>query len=138
MKTRLPRSSFHHAVVTFFGEPPLDLARERERAAPDDGEIPVRLDPAGDVDAAVAGGLRPAGPPHLGERLPHDGGDRLAVLEVGARLRVDVDAQLVGLVDVGAPRRPGVEVDDREVRRPGHLRDLRHAELVRVPAGRET
>ncbi len=31
MKTRLPRSSFHHAVVTE-REPPLDLARERERA----------------------------------------------------------------------------------------------------------
>ncbi len=41
------------------------------------------------------------------------------------------------MVDVGAPRRPGVEVDHGEVRRPGDLRELGHAELVGVPAGRE-
>ena len=136
MKTRSPRSSFHHAVVTS-SAPALDLARERERAAADDRELPLRLDPAGDVDAAVAGRLRPAGPPHLGERLPHDGRDALAVLERRPRLRVDVDPQLVRLVDVGAPRGPGMEVDDGEVRRPGDLRDLGHAELVGVPPGRE-
>ena len=118
-------------------QPPLDLAREGERAAAHDRELPLRLDPAGDVDAAVAGGLRPARPPHLAERLPHDRRDALSVRERRPRLRVDVDPELVRLVDVGAPRRPRVEVDDREVRRPRDLRDLGDAELVRVPAGRE-
>ena len=61
----------------------------------------------------------------------------LRVLERRAGLRVDVDAQLVGVVDVGAPRRPRVEVDRCQIGRPRDLRDLGHAELVRVPAGRE-
>ncbi len=39
--------------------------------------------------------------------------------EVGAGLRVEVDAQLVRGVDVRAPDRPGVEVEGAEVRRPG-------------------
>ena len=46
-------------------QPPLDLARERECAAAHDRKLPLGLDPAGDVNAAVAGGLRPARPPHL-------------------------------------------------------------------------
>ena len=115
----------------------LDLAGERERAAAHDREVPLRLDPARDVDAAVAGRLRPARPPHLRERLAHDRRDALAVLERRPGLRVDVDPELVRLVDVRATRRPRVEVDDGEVRRPGDLRDLGHAELVGVPAGRE-
>src|SRR6478736_4767784 len=94
----------------------LDLPREGERAAADDGELPARLDPHRDVDSPVAGSLRPALVAHLGERLAHDGGDPLPVRERRARLRVDVDPQLVGTVDVGAPRGPGVEVDHREVR----------------------
>ena len=114
------------------GRAPLDLARERERAAAHDRELPLRLDPAGDVDAAVARRLRPAGVADLGERLAHDRGDRLRVGEVGPGLRVDVDAQLVGMLGVGAPRGPGVEVDHGEVRGPRDLRQLGHAELVGV------
>jgi hypothetical protein len=64
-------------------------------------------------------------------------GDALAVRERRAGLRVDVDAELVGVVDVTAARRPRVEVDRREVRRPRDLRELGHAELVRVTPGRE-
>src|SRR3712207_8759117 len=48
-----------------------------------------------------------------------------------------VDAQLVRTVDVAAARRPRVEVDDGEVRRPRHVRRLCHAQLVGVTAGRE-
>ena len=137
MKTFSPRSSFHQAVVDELGQPPLDLARERERAAAHDGELPARLDPAGDVDAAIAGGLRPADPAHLGEHLAHERRDDLRIGELGAGLRVDVDPQLVGTVDVGSARRPRMEVDDGEVRGPGDLGQLGHAELVGMPAGRE-
>ena len=119
------------------GQPPLDLTRERERAAAHHREFPARLDPAGDVDAAIAGGLRPADPAHLREHLAHERRDDLRVGEVRARLRVDVDPQLVGTVDVRSARRPRMEVDDGEIRRPRHLRELRDAELVRVPAGGE-
>ncbi len=41
------------------------------------------------------------------------------------------------MLGVAASRRPRVEVDDGEVRRPDHLRELGDAELVRVPPGRE-
>ena len=39
-----------------------------------------------------------------------------------------------GVVDVGTARGPGMEVERREVRRPHHLRHLRHAERVGVPS----
>ena len=118
-------------------QPPLDLARERERGAPHDRELPVRLDPAEDVDAAVPRGLRPARVADLGEHLADERGDALSVLEGRSRLRVDVDAQLVGMLGVAPSRRPRVEVDDGEVRRPDHLRELGDAELVGVPPRRE-
>ena len=41
------------------------------------------------------------------------------------------------MLGVAPPRRPRVEVDDSEVRRPHDLSELRHAELVRMPPGRE-
>jgi hypothetical protein len=63
-----------------------------------------------------------------------EAGHLLRVLEGRPGLRVDVDAELVRIVDVRAPRRPGVEVDRREVRRPRDVGDLGHTELVGVPA----
>src|ERR671933_2975068 len=89
------------------------------------------------MDAAVPGRLRPADEADLLEHLPDDARDLLRVSEGGARLRVDVDAELVGVLDVAAPRRPRVEVERREVRRPRDLRELGDAELVCVPARRE-
>ena len=79
---------------------PLDLARERERAAAHDGELPVRLDAAVDVHAAVAARLRPADVADLVEHLVHDRRRPASPRRTRARLRVDVDAQLVGLLGV--------------------------------------
>src|SRR5205085_11384491 len=76
----------------------LDLAREREGAAADDAELPARLDPAVDVDAAIAGGLRPAHVPDLVEHIVHDGRDTLRLREPGPDPRADVDTPLVGLL----------------------------------------
>src|SRR5262249_36185151 len=85
------------------GRAPLDLARECERAAPHDAELPVRLDPAVDVNAAVAARLRPADVADLVEHLVHDRGDALRFGEAGAGLRVDVDAQLVRTLRIAPP-----------------------------------
>ena len=52
--------------------PPLDVAGQRERRAPDLGECPARLDPDVDVDAARARCLRPADQADRLERLPGD------------------------------------------------------------------
>jgi hypothetical protein len=89
------------------------------------------------VDAAVARRLGPADVADLVQYLSHAAGDPLRVAEVGAGLRVDVDPQLVRVVDVRPPRGPRVEVDRPEVRGPRDLRELGHAELVRVAARRE-
>ena len=73
----------------------------------------------------------------LAEHFPHDRRHLLRALEARPGLRVDVDPQLVGVVDVGLPRGPGMEVERAEVRRPHHLRDLAHAQRVGVPPGGE-
>ena len=138
MNTFSPRSSFHQAVVTRSGARRSISRANASAQRRTTGNSQLRLDPAGDVDAAVARRLRPARVADLGEHLAHDRGDRLRVGEVRARLRVDVDPQLVGMLGVGAPRGPGVEVDHGEVRGPGDLRELGHAELVGMAARRET
>jgi hypothetical protein len=61
-------------------------------------------------------------------------GDPLRVFEGRPGLWIDVDSELVGVIDVGAARRPRMEVERGEVGRPGHLRHLGHAECVRVAA----
>ena len=89
-----------------------------------------------DVDPPPARGL---GPPHearLVEHLVQHGRDGDGVGEVGARLRVEVDAQLVGPVGVGAAHRPGVEVEGAHVGRPQQDGGLGGAERVgRAAAG---
>jgi hypothetical protein len=97
-------------------------------------EGPERLDPDGDVDAAIPRRLRPPRIADLVKHLGDDAGDRLRVGEIRARLRVDVDPQLVGMLDVAPAGGPWMEVDRAEVRRPGDVRDFGHAELVRVTA----
>ena len=57
--------------------------------------------------------------------------------EVGARLRVEIDPQLVRVVDVGAANRPRVKRDRAHLRRPADDGDLRRADLIGVPARRE-
>jgi len=89
------------------------------------------------VDAAVAARLRPPDVADLVERLVHDRGDALRLLEARPRLRVDVDAQLVRTLGVAPARRPGAELERRKIRRPDHVRELGHTELVGVPARRE-
>ena len=52
--------------------------------------------------------------------------------------RVEVDAQLVGMVEVGAPRRPRVEVDHAEVHRPDQVRGVVGDELLGAAAATGT
>ena len=72
-----------------------------------------------DVHAAAAAGLGEARVAQLVEQRPDDvDGDARGVREAGARLGVQVDPQLVGVLDVRAGRVPGVERDGAEVARP--------------------
>src|SRR4029077_6541227 len=99
--------------------------------------VPARLDPDVDVDPTGSGGLRIADEAmllqhllrahcHLAHRVPAD-----------ARLWVEVDSQLVGVVEVAATNRVRVEVDDPQVDRPGEVGRVVRYELGGGPAARE-
>jgi hypothetical protein len=103
----------------------------------DVGERPARLDPDVDVHAPPARGLREADVAKVLQQRPGLAGHAHGVGEVRPRLRVEVQAQLVGVVDVAAANRPRVERQRPHLRRPGDDGDLRGADLIRVAARRE-
>ena len=103
----------------------------------DVGERPARLDPHVDVDAAPARGLREAPVSELAQQLPRLPRDLDGIVEVGARLGVEVDPKLVGVVDVGAANGPRVEGERAHVRAPRHDAELGGADLIRVAPGGE-
>ena len=117
------------------GQPALELARDADDAVTHVEELVGRRDPRVDVHAAVAGRLGPRGQPDLGHDLAQREGGLDRVLEAPARLRVEVDAQLVRLVDVGRADRPRVEGDGVHLRGPHGIGDLVDDEL-RVLAAR--
>ena len=79
---------------------PLDLARERQRGAPHLGERPALLDAHVDVHAARAAGLWPAAKAQLLEERLHLHRDAPHVVPLDARRRIEIDAQLVGMIEV--------------------------------------
>src|SRR4051812_24535153 len=75
----------------------LQGAAEPDGGVPHVDEVPARLDAYVDVHAPVAAGLRVAGDAELLEQLTRDAGHPHGVGERGAGLRIEVDAQLVGV-----------------------------------------
>ena len=119
------------------GRTPLDVARERERRPPNLAVGPAALDAHVDVDAPRPRRLRPADQPHRVEGLVDDAG-HVAHLRPGhARHRVEVDAQLVGVLHVVGAHGVRVEVDAAEVRDPREARRLVDDDLVGRPTRRE-
>ncbi len=117
--------------------PPLHLPADGDGRAPHLGEGPARFDRHEDVQAPAAGGLGEAA---QAAELVEDGaqfqGGARRVVVVGAGLRVEVDAQFVGAVDVGAAHRPGVEGEGAVLGGPQHRGLLGGAHLVgAAPAG---
>ncbi len=117
--------------------PALELTADGDGGMPDLGEGPPRLDPHVDVDATTAGGLRIPDPAELVEHPAQLQGDGHRVVEVRPRLRVEVDAQLVGVLDIAGSHRPGVEGDRAELGRPDDRRRRVRADLVGRPTRRE-
>ena len=125
----------HHVVVTASGRAPLDLAGEGQRGPAHVGEPERRLDADVDVHALAARRLRPADRAELVEHLVHDVGDPPHRGRAGTSgIGIEVDAPLVGLLDVGPPGVPRVELDRRHLHRPDHVGQLGHAQLVGVQA----
>ena len=118
------------------GSATLDLARERQRGAADAERVPLGHDPDVDVDPLRARRLRVAAQAVVGEHVADDERGAAHDVPLDARRRVEVDAQLVGRVQVVAARRPGVEVDHAEVDRPHQVRGIVGDELLgRAPGG---
>jgi hypothetical protein len=101
------------------GSPALQLPAERDGGVTYLGEGPARLDPHVNVHAPPARGLGKTHPPQLVEDRLRLHSDVHGVGEIGARLGIQVDAQLVGVVDISTPHWPGVERDGSEIGRPG-------------------
>ncbi len=108
----------------------LDLARDRERRAAHGVEAPFRLDAHVHVDAARAAGLRPPGALHVVEHRAHDAGGLDNLLPPDARHRIEIDAQLVRVIEIGGARRVRVQVDAPEVHDPRELRGVGDDDLV--------
>ena len=89
------------------------------------------------MDAARAGRLRPADQPDGLERLLADQRHVADLRPRHARHRVEVHAQLVGVVEVVGADRVRVEVDAAEVDDPGQPGGLVDDDLVGGPPGRE-
>ena len=119
------------------GRSTLDLARQGQRRAPHVGIAPARLDSHVHVDAARAGGLRPAGVPELLEHLADDERDAPHVVPADARPGIEVDPQLIGMVEVAGSDRVRVEVDAAEVDDPRQRGRVVDDDLVGRASGRE-
>ena len=102
----------------------LELARDGHGGRADLVGVPARLQADVDVQAAVAGRLREAGDAELVEQRLELPGGRARLGEARARLGVEVEAQLVGVLGVVGAVRPDVEAQAGEVHRPRDVRDV--------------
>jgi len=94
-------------------------------------------DPHVDVDPARAGRLREADEAVVVEHRLDAQRDLAHVVPGGVGGRVEVDAQLVRAVEVGAADRPPVEVDHAEVDGPHEVGGVGRRQLARRAAGGE-
>ncbi len=94
-------------------------------------------DPHEHVDPARTGGLGKAEELVLVEHLAHGERDTTHHREVDTRPRIEIDAQLVWMVEVGAAHRPRVPVDHAQVRGPDEMGRVVGHQLARVATAGE-
>jgi hypothetical protein len=83
------------------------------------------------VDAAVAGGLGHGGDAQLVEQGAHLTRSLLHHGECDPGRRVEVDAQLVGVLGIGGLRGPHMETETAEVHRPQHVGEVGRDQRLR-------
>jgi len=98
------------------------------------GELVGGFDARIHVDAAVAGRLGVGAQAGLGHDLTQREGRLDGVGEAASGLRVEVDAELVRIVEVRRPHRPGMERDRAHLGGPGERGRLVEDELIVAPA----
>jgi len=114
----------------------LQLPRHRYGRRPHLDRVPPRLQAQVHVQASVAGGLDEADQPELFEQRPHVVGHCLGHGEGRAGLRVEIDAQFVGMLEVRRADRPRVEAEAAEVHGPQQMSEVSHDEGARCGAVR--
>ena len=116
---------------------PLDFARERQRRAPHFAERPVAPDAHVDMDAARAGRLRPADQPQIVERGPDHPRHLADLRPLDARHRIEIHAQLVGMVEIVGAHRVRMQLEAGEVGHPQQRGGIARHDLVGAAAGRK-
>src|SRR5690606_35472333 len=117
--------------------PALDVACECQRGPTHLVERPTRLDAHVDVEAALAGRLRPAPKPELVERLPDDASDLPYLRPPDARRRIEIDAQLVRMLEVLGTHGMRMKLEAREIREPDERSRIARHDLFSRSPGRE-
>src|ERR1019366_4723424 len=80
------------------GPAPFELAGEGDCTGTDLVGIPAGLESGVHVQPTIAARLRVTGDPDVLEKVPHGGGGLSDLLEGNTGLRIEIDAQLVGVL----------------------------------------
>src|SRR5262249_46212711 len=121
-----------HAVAFFFpplargyrGGTTLDFARERQSGPANFRERPALLDAHVPVLPAPSRRLRPADDAKVLERCAHDLSDITNLAPFDAGHRIEIDAQLVGVIEIVGPDRMRMELEASQIRHPAECRGV--------------
>ena len=118
--------------------PALDFAGQRKRRAPDFSKGPAWLDTCIDVDAARAGGFDEGCKPMFDQHAAGDEGNVAYILPADAGTRIEIDAQLVGVIEIGREYRVRMQLHATEIDDPRKPGCVVHHEFLGGAAGGET
>src|SRR5262249_42390769 len=110
---------------------PFHLARDGERRPTHLVEAPASRDARVDVHATRSRRLGPAGEAMLVEDLAHDQRHTTHVVPADAGTGIEIDAKLVGVLEVVGPHGVRVQVDAPEIHDPQELRRVAYHDLPR-------
>ena len=116
---------------------PLDLAGQRERRAAHLVERPAPLDAHVDVHAARARRLRPADQPEVVQRRAHHAARPRGSGPSHARHGIEIDAQLVGMVEIVRAHRVWVQLEAGEIGHPHQRGCIARHHFLGGPARRK-
>ena len=106
------------------GMPSFELSGQRHRAGANLEAVPPRLEPDVDVEAPVPRRLGVPDHTQLGEQGPHLACRHSNLVEGGAWLGIEVDAELIRMGWVVGPVRPQVQTEASEVDGPQDVGDV--------------
>ncbi len=119
------------------GHTPLHRPRQRQRCAAHFAKSPARFDAHIHMHAARAAGLGPTAKPELFEERLHFKRDSAHIFPVNAGARIEIHAQLVGVIKIGGANRMRMQLDAAQVHDPGQPSRIVDHDFFRGAAGRK-